>query len=148
MKTRIVVVLVAMLAACGEERPQTELERIARSALSCPVGTVTWSIDEGAAGGSVTSAGVYTAPPCNAPYTDATYHVRATGCGNSVAIPVAVGDNVRAVEILCAAIAPATCCTPPPITMAPGGTAQWYAAVRYNCSGHVEYPLPPPAFCP
>ena len=46
---------------------------------------VTWSVEEGALGGSITSSGVYTAPN-----TPGTYHVVATSVGDAAAIATSV----------------------------------------------------------
>ena len=141
--------LLALLVACGsaESHSPTSLEAVARSALSCPIGTLAWSVVEGT-GGTIDQAGNYTAPPCNANQTDATYHIRVSGCGNTTEIPVQVGDNVQSVAIYCGVILPETCCRPPPWTVAPGTQIQLYAAVRYSCAGHVVYSATPPAMCP
>ena len=44
----------------------TPLERMARSALSCSVGTLTWATDVG----TIDQAGNFSAPACQAPYDD------------------------------------------------------------------------------
>lgn len=83
-------------------------------------GTVTWSVQEGSAGGSVTSAGVYTAPP-----TAGTYHLIATSLAaptSSTVVPVTVSDHILGV-----AVSPST------ISLAPGATAQFTATVTSSC---------------
>ncbi len=81
---------------------------------------VTWSVQEGVAGGSITSTGVYTAPE-NA----GTYHVVATSAADAArtaAAAVAVTDRILSV-----AVAPQT------VQVAPGGTAQFTATVTTTC---------------
>ncbi len=85
---------------------------------------VTWSVQEGAAGGTITAAGVYTAP-ANA----GTYHVVATSAADSSKTAVAtvtVADHVLAVSV-----SPAT------VQLAPGGTAQFTATVTTTCGSFV-----------
>jgi hypothetical protein len=81
---------------------------------------VTWSVQEGVAGGTITPAGVYTAPE-NA----GTYHVVATSAADgskSAVAPVAVTDRVLSVAV-----------SPQTIQVPPGGTAQFTATVTTTC---------------
>jgi hypothetical protein len=81
---------------------------------------VTWSVQEGAAGGSIASNGTYTAPS-----TAGAYHVVATSVADGTATAVAtvtVSDHILSV-----AVSPATA------TIAPGGTAQFTATVTTTC---------------
>ncbi len=81
---------------------------------------VTWSVQEGAAGGAITATGVYTAPS-NA----GTYHVVATSAANasSTAVAVvAVTDRVLSVVV-----------SPQTVQVPPGGTAQFTATVTTTC---------------
>jgi hypothetical protein len=81
---------------------------------------VTWSVQEGTAGGTITAAGVYTAP-ANA----GTYHVVAASAANpsSTAVaPVAVTDRVLSVAV-----------SPQTVQVPPGGTAQFTATVTTTC---------------
>lgn len=81
---------------------------------------VTWSVQEGAAGGSISAAGVYTAPP------DAgTYHALAT----SVADPTksATATIVVTERVLSVQVSPAT------ISVQAGGTAQFQATITTTC---------------
>lgn len=82
--------------------------------------SVTWSVQEGAAGGTITSGGVYTAPA-----TAGTYHVVAT----SVADPTktAVSTVTATDRIVSIAVAPSS------TSLAPGGTAQFTATVTTTC---------------
>jgi hypothetical protein len=148
MRLLIAVTAAALFACSGESRPVSPLEGIARSALNCPVGTLTWSLDEGPEAGTIDQNGFYNGPACRPDFQDATYHVRVTGCGGSVAIPVQVGDKVRDVVMLCWHDPAESCCHPPPATTVPEGQVRLYAAVRYNCAGHIEYSAVPPPFCP
>jgi hypothetical protein len=81
---------------------------------------VTWSVQEGAAGGAVTAAGVYTAPSLAG-----TYHVVAT----SQADPTksAVATVVVADRILSVAVSPAQASVPA------GGTQTFTATVTTTC---------------
>lgn len=82
--------------------------------------SVTWSVQEGAAGGTVTSAGVYTAPN-----VAGTYHVVATSVASPAATavaPVVVTDQILGVAV-----------TPSTVTVPPGGTAQLTATVTTTC---------------
>lgn len=119
---------------------------LAQGALGCLDETIVWAVTE-ANGGVVTSEGLYTAPACGANFAAGTYHVTATGCTKSTTFAIEVAEAVTSVSVACAVIAPATCCKAPPIQVAPGGTARFYAAVNYTC--HTAYsPSAPPAMCP
>lgn len=82
--------------------------------------SVTWSVQEGAAGGTISSSGVYTAPS-----TAGTYHVVAA----SVADPTKTAVSTVTVtdRIVSIAVAPST------TTVAAGGTAQFTATVTTTC---------------
>jgi uncharacterized cupredoxin-like copper-binding protein len=86
-------------------------------------GAVTWSVQEGAAGGSITSAGVYTAPQ-----TAGTYHVIATSQASATASTVAavtVSDRILGVSV-----SPAT------VDLAPGASAQFTATITTTCGAY------------
>lgn len=81
---------------------------------------VTWSVQEGAAGGSVSAAGVYTAPA-----VAGTYHVIATSQAStsaSATVPVTVTDKILGVSV-----------SPSSNTVSPGATAQFNATVTTTC---------------
>jgi hypothetical protein len=80
---------------------------------------VTWSVTE-AGGGTVSAAGVYTAPEA-----DGTYHVVAT----SAAAPSASATATITVttQVLSVSVSPST------VTLPPGGTAQLTATVTTSC---------------
>lgn len=81
---------------------------------------VTWSVQEGAAGGSVSAAGVYTAPS-----VAGTYHVVATSQASptsSTTVPVTVTDKILGVSV-----------SPSTTTLSPGGTAQFTATITTTC---------------
>ena len=81
---------------------------------------VTWSVQEGSAGGTVTTGGVYTAPS-----SAGTYHVVATSQADptqSAVATVAVTDKIVSV-----AIAPSS------TSVAAGGTVQFTASVTTTC---------------
>jgi hypothetical protein len=81
---------------------------------------VTWSVQEGASGGTITAAGVYTAPS-----TPGTYHVVATSQADATAsgtATVTVSQHILSVQVL-----PAT------ITLGPGGTTTFTAKVTNTC---------------
>lgn len=81
--------------------------------------SVTWSVQEGAAGGTVSSAGVYTAPS-NA----GTYHVVATSTAGGApgSAVVTVQDHILAVSVQ-----PAT------VTVGAGNSQQFTATVTTSC---------------
>jgi hypothetical protein len=82
--------------------------------------SVTWSVQEGAAGGTVDANGAYTAPD-----TAGTYHVVATSRADptrTAVAPVDVTDLVLAVAV-----------SPPNVTVPAGGTAQFTASVTTTC---------------
>jgi hypothetical protein len=83
----------------------------------------TWRVQEGAAGGTITTAGVYTAPE-----NSGTYHV----VGTSRADPsrTAVATVTVTDRILSVAVAPQQ------VTLAPGGTAQLTATVTTTCGSY------------
>lgn len=81
---------------------------------------VTWSVQEGAAGGTVTAAGVYTAP-ANA----GTYHLVATSQADptrSATAAVTVTDRIVSVAV-----------TPSATSVPAGGSAQFTASVTTTC---------------
>jgi len=81
---------------------------------------VTWTVQEGAAGGSISTGGLYTAPA-----GPGTYHVvaaRTADPSKTVVVTVAVSEKVLAVAI-----------APQQITVAPGGTAQFTATITNTC---------------
>jgi len=81
---------------------------------------VTWTVQEGAAGGTITGGGAYTAPA-----TAGTYHLVATSSANGTS---AGSSTVTVVErVLGVAVSPAV------INVAPGGTAQFTATVTTTC---------------
>ncbi|HET6437713.1 MAG TPA: hypothetical protein VFG59_06615 [Anaeromyxobacter sp.] len=82
--------------------------------------SVNWSVSEGATGGTITSAGVYTAPS-----TAGTYHVVAASRASpstTKTATVTVSDHVLSVSV-----SPATA------TVTAGGTAQFSATVTTSC---------------
>lgn len=81
---------------------------------------VSWTVQEGAAGGSVSATGLYTAPS-----TGSTYHVVATSAeeaGKSVTVPVTVTERVLSVSV-----SPAT------VRVQPGQTVQFTSTVQTTC---------------
>ncbi len=85
---------------------------------------VTWSVQEGVAGGTISSTGVYTAPS-----VAGTYHVVATSAASpasSANVPVVVADRVLSVVV-----------SPQTIQVPPGGTAQFTATVTTTCGAVV-----------
>jgi fibronectin type 3 domain-containing protein len=81
---------------------------------------VTWYVQEGAAGGTVTSTGLYTAPP-----TAGTYHAIATSSVSSSATATAtvtVKDHILSVAL-----------NPSAVTLEPGGTTQFTSTVTTTC---------------
>lgn len=87
--------------------------------------SVAWSVQEGAPGGTITTAGVYTAP------ADAgTYHVVATSNADpsrSAVVPVAVADRILGVAV-----------SPETIQVPAGGTAQFTATVTTSCGSYAS----------
>jgi hypothetical protein len=86
---------------------------------------VAWSVQEGAAGGSITTGGTYTAPSAAG-----TYHVVATSQADpskSVSGPVTVTDKVLSVTV-----------NPPQITIPAGGSASFTATVTTTCGTTTE----------
>jgi hypothetical protein len=83
-------------------------------------GSVTWSVQEGAAGGSITAGGVYTAPA-----TAGTYHVVARS--NADPTKTSVAEVVVTERVLAVAVSPAT------VTVSAGGTTQFTATVTTTC---------------
>jgi hypothetical protein len=81
---------------------------------------VTWSVQEGSAGGSITAQGVYTAPS-----TAGVYHVVGTSQADSTksaVVAVTVTDHVLSVSV-----------SPASVSLQPGGTAQLTATVTTTC---------------
>ena len=71
----VLLSILGLLASAGgsAERPWMATSSTPAVAASAAIAAVTWSVQEGAPGGSVTAAGVYTAPG-----TAGTYHLVAT----------------------------------------------------------------------
>ncbi|HEX9052994.1 MAG TPA: endo-1,4-beta-xylanase [Anaeromyxobacter sp.] len=87
------------------------------------VNTVTWSVDQGSAGGSVTAAGVYTAPQTAGAYTvTATSTVDATRSGQAT-ITVTAPAPPPPAPVVAIAVAPSTA------SMQAGATLQFSASV-------------------
>jgi hypothetical protein len=81
---------------------------------------VTWTVQEGSAGGSITPAGIYTAPA-----VAGTYHIVATSQAaptSSAAVAVTVAERILSV-----AVSPGTA------ALAPGASAQFTATVTTTC---------------
>ena len=87
-------------------------------------GAVSWAVQEGSAGGTITSAGAYTAPSAAG-----TYHVVATSVADGTAsatVAVTVSDHVLSVAV-----------NPPTTSVSFGGTAQFSATVTTTCGSFV-----------
>jgi len=85
-----------------------------------PDTAVAWSVQEGAAGGSITASGTYTAPA-----TAGTYHVVATSHAapaTSAIVPVTVTDRVLSVVV-----------SPQQISVPANGSATFTATVTTSC---------------
>jgi hypothetical protein len=82
---------------------------------------VTWAVQEGAAGGTVSAAGLYTAPAAAG-----TFHVVGTSHADATKTSTAT-LTVQDAAILAVAVTPGT------VTLAPGGTAQLTATVTTTC---------------
>jgi hypothetical protein len=85
---------------------------------------VTWSIQEGAAGGTIAADGTYTAPS-----TAGAYHVVATSVADPTAskvAPVTASDHVLSVVV-----------NPATVSLQTGGTAQFSATVTTSCGSYV-----------
>lgn len=102
----------------------TTLDACTRATFAATVtgasGGVTWSVQEGAAGGTIDGSGVYTAPS-----TAGTYHVvaRSTASTSALAMATAVVRD----RILSVAVAPGAA------TVAPTGQLQFAASVTTTC---------------
>jgi chitinase len=82
--------------------------------------SVTWSVQEGAAGGTITAAGLYTAPAAAG-----TYHVVATSNASGTATKVAsvtVQDHILSVAV-----------SPGSVSVAANGAQQFTATVTTTC---------------
>jgi hypothetical protein len=87
--------------------------------------SVTWSVQEGSAGGAISSAGVYTAAS-----SAGVYHVIARSRADttkSSAVAVTVADEVLSVAV-----------TPTTISVPQGGSAQFSATVTTTCGSTVS----------
>jgi hypothetical protein len=82
--------------------------------------SVTWSVQEGTAGGTVSADGVYTAPA-----SAGTYHVVATSRADTTKRAIATVAVTE--KVLSVAVSPAT------TTVTAGGTAQFSATVTTTC---------------
>lgn len=152
-----------LASACGA-RPNDPLTRTAEPgtalslagvmsrALKCDPALLSWSIQEGDEGGSVTQDGTYTAPACGSPFIDGTVTVVVTGCGAAAYMPIAITERVLMVKIPFAVeVVNGAECLAAAADVNPGGNAQFYAAVFYTCHAAYDPPLPanwPPPPCP
>ena len=94
--------------------------QLAATVANAANGAVTWSIQEGATGGTVSTSGLYTAPA-----TGGTYHVVATSVADSTkSATTAITVTER---VLSVTVAPTTA------TVTTGGTAQFTATVTTTC---------------
>jgi hypothetical protein len=85
---------------------------------------VTWSIQEGTAGGAVSATGLYTAPS-----TPGTYHVVATSVQDptrTAVVAVTVSQHVLSVAV-----------SPASVTLSPGQSQQFSATVTTTCGATV-----------
>lgn len=85
---------------------------------------VIWSVDEGATGGSVTSAGLYTAPS-----SAGTYHVAATAHASTSVVAratVTVQDKIVAIVV-----------NPGSVSLSPSGAQQFTATVTTSCGSYL-----------
>lgn len=99
------------------------------------VTTVTWSIQEGAAGGNVSAAGAYTAPGAAG-----TYHVVATSQADATKSAAAI-VTVTATPTVAVAISPKT------VTVAAGGTQAFTAAVTGTSNTAVTWSVQEASGC-
>jgi hypothetical protein len=86
---------------------------------------VTWNVQEGVAGGTVSTSGLYTAPA-----TAGTYHVVATSVQDTTktyVVTVTVSDHVLSVTV-----------SPSTVTLQPGQTQQFTATVTTTCGATVS----------
>lgn len=90
--------------------------------------TVAWSVQEGAAGGSVSAAGVYTAPA-----TQGTYHVIARSGADSAKSDTATITVAAAGQTVAVSVSPSTA------SVAAGGTAAFTATVTGTASTGVTW---------
>jgi plastocyanin len=84
---------------------------------------VNWSVAEGAAGGSITSQGVYTAPAAAG-----TYHVIAQSqadASKAQMVALVVHESILGVSV-----------TPASVTLQPGQTVQFEATVTTTCGAY------------
>ncbi len=113
---RVFAALCAMLGACGTSRPAIRAVTVSLSPTSVSIkvnqtaqftatvanatnAAVIWSLTEGGSGGSVSSAGLYTAP-ANA----GTYHVAATAAADATA---SASVEVTVIPVLSISVSPA-----------------------------------------
>jgi hypothetical protein len=103
----------ATVDACGSAR-------FAATVSGATDGSVAWSVQEGAAGGTIDASGSY-----NAPAAGGTYHVVAQSKASpsaSATVPVVVQERILSIAV-----------TPGSTTVATGGTQQFTATVTTTC---------------
>lgn len=89
---------------------------------------VTWSVQEGASGGTVSNTGVYTAPSATG-----TYHVVATSQGDSC------GSNSVAVTVVAAPVIAVSISPVGQVTVRPGGSQTFFATVTGTANTGVTW---------
>jgi hypothetical protein len=130
------------------------------TALACDASQLTWSISENTAAaptaaGSVTSAGVFTAPACGSPFIGSSVHVVATGCGKTATAAISISDTFVSLAITAAEVtnpSAAACMAADPlnVTVRPGATVQFFVTFTFACHTAVSpaLPSPLPGVCP
>lgn len=142
-----------------------DLRQAFASALNCDPATLVWSIQESSLpgwvptlDGSITQAGLLTAPSCGSKYVGATLNVQATcpATGRVGIAKVATAQEVLSTIALDVAIlnpGTAQACraaTPAQVGAPIGSTVQFYARLNFTC-GPVYVPALPdplPPICP
>jgi hypothetical protein len=130
---RLGLFVLFIIAACGVDSPVNKLlgiqpasasvlpfQQVQLAMVAQGVGTITWTIQEGAVGGTISSTGLYTAPGCSAL---GTYHIVASSGGiSSPPAALTVVDGVKSVAV-----------TPSTASVVSGGTQQFTATVTSIC---------------
>ncbi len=143
---------VVALAACGGTEPPAEPVQVtvapdraelppsspqlfAAAVTGTTVRSVTWTVQEGTSGGTITSTGLYTAPA-----SGGTFHVVVASAADPTRTAVAL-VTVTAPSVVTVAISPKT------VTVAPGGTQTFTATVSGTTSTGVAWSLQETSGC-
>jgi hypothetical protein len=162
-----VVLLMALMAACSTQAPPNtvivgDIAGFVTAFIAvqgCDAANLVYTVQEaatlGAAAGTVSSTGVYTAPACGSAAIGTTVHVVATCANQSFQAPIAISETLTGLSMAAQIQSPGTaqaCSLPITGTnvVLPGMSVATYSRINFTCHSVVvpALPSPVPAACP